>query len=272
MNCEWALDTLRSGNEQHTQWDSACEHLADCSSCQREFRSLDTVDELIGDVCRNIPVPQGLEQSILSDLELNAAPRDLRVAQFDGDAKPAALIAEASTIRKRRSSTRWFSRRRALIALLILVSGGLGFAGYLAWENSRRVSVEQLILALSERLDRDSLPVFTRFASRVALRAPEAMQVDWPEAGARRLRVGSQFAAVYFVRTPSQEDQVVGGRLLVIPTHAVINPPAWEGFSSDAVDYANRACAWREGELVYIFAWEGSLEDLYRLFPPQHAG
>lgn len=273
MNCQEALEVLIAGDERHFRWEPACSHVANCLTCQKQFREGTVFDQRMAEICRDVTVPAGLEQDLLAEVSgatlTKSSSSRLPLTTF----RTADGLAQQAEVRPQLVSSRWFPRRRMIVAVAVVLCFGLSIASYFVWEASQRIPLEQVVQAAAQDFpDSEGLPQFNGFSQRVSLQLPQALRIDLDETAAKRISVGRQVAAVFVFSVRTEQGEVASGRLLVLPRRGVSNPPAWEGFSAEAVDYVNHACAWREGELVYVCSLNGSIEDLYRLFPPQQAG
>jgi hypothetical protein len=272
MNCQANREILINGDEQSPDWEPACTHLASCLACQGEFRKGTSFDRRLAELCQDVPVPLELEQQLLSQIAVTALAKRSTSALPLPDSQ-VIVPAKQAEIESEPASTRRRFLRRWPVAVAAVVCSSLSVAGYLAWQTSLQISLEQLVQAAAQDFpESQPLPQFVGFAHRVPLQLPQSLQVELDAATAKRIVVGRQVAAVFFFPVRTGQGEVVTGKLLVLPRRAISNPPGWEGFSAEAVDYVNHACAWREGDLVYVCSLDGSVEDLYRLFPPQQAG
>lgn len=231
-------------------------HLEECRSCQVVVRGNERLDRQIGEVCRDVPVPDDLKNRLFASIAEagRAVPSTARIVET----VPAAPT--ASCLPRRR----WIGKLIAAAICLTVAGGGV-------WFGTHRplpvLSLDQWIeLAISENLTAEGLPVLTAHADGTLPQLPATMKVRYLTEQPRQLADGR--GAAYFFQFPSlRGKRMVDGRLLVIPVRWIAPPPAATAFLSRPAVYLGPFCAsiWVEGEFCYVCLVKGGENELHTL-------
>jgi len=231
-------------------------HLEGCRSCQVAVRRNEQLDLRIGEVCRDVPVPEDLKARLLASIARTSAIDSSTVGTSGTDP-----VTPTMPLVPRR---RWIGKLVAA-AICLAVAGG-GF-----WLGTHRplpkLSLDQWMeLALGENLTADGLPALTTHADGTVPQLPATMRTRYLTELPRQLADGR--GAVYFFQFPAlRGKRTVEGRLLVIPIRWVDSPPAATAFLSRPAVYLGPFCAsfWVEGEFCYVCLVRGGENDLQAL-------
>jgi hypothetical protein len=267
MNCLTARDMLdlsrpdeallydAQGNELPTaMFDEAARHIKSCPACQTAVRRREKFDERIGLMTRDVPIPAGLRERMLSGLAgepLSQTP----LSQTPG--RPAVR-----------------SRRKMIIstaAACIVAALSVGIWGLVISRPAKMTMKEITGYALADGLQADDLPPLTQFRKGLAVQVPKTMTKLSYESPFRRLvdpQLADREIAVYFFPLSGRNGRKIAGRLVVIPAAFVKDLPAATSFPGETV-YSKGFCttSWVEGKFMYLCCVQGSEDDLLRLRP-----
>ncbi|HTI49698.1 MAG TPA: hypothetical protein VL475_02060 [Planctomycetaceae bacterium] len=245
------LELARSGETDPAALLDAVRHLEDCAACQTAVRRQTELDDRIGAVCCDVPVPDDLRARLLASLERPALP----TAEPAGATKCAEIVRRPATgAVPRRRWARW-----ALALAAACVLAGVWGVWRLA---APPLSLEGLIAQtetaspmLPECEKRDWPPLPATMNTRFLVEAPRELP-------------GGPAAVYFFAIPPSRGRPAVQGRLLAVPVSRLGKPPAGTGFLSRAAVYRGLgfcASSWVEGDFAYVCLVEGGERELHLL-------
>lgn len=249
MDCLTArttLDLVPPSAEGGADTVQAAEHVAGCPECQAVVRSHREFDRRVGQVCRAVPVPPGLRESLLS--------------QLAGETVPVLepVLASPAKARSRRHLMKWFA---GLTAALV-IGGGLWFTQ----SPPRPVPFEAVALELTQPdLDGAGWAPLTSFGyfGAPSVRPPRAVSFPMIEQSApKELVVDNRVVGIWVFQVTDSRRRKMNARLIVAP-RTIVEPPASSANSTGAWPVSG----WYEGQLVYFLAVEGSERELRRHLP-----
>jgi len=255
------LDLARPGDPIGDEAASAAlaearRHLEGCRSCQVVVRRNEQLDRRIGNVCRDVPVPDDLKNRLLASL----AEAGLTVPSTAGTGETVQSAPSAPLVPRRR----WIGKLIAAAICLAVSGGGIWFSTH---RPLPKLNLDQWIeLAISESLTADGLPVLTAHADGTLPQLPATMKTRYLTEHPRQLADGR--GAVYFFQFPAlRGKRTVEGRLLVIPVRWMTPPPSANAFLSSPAVYLGPFCAsiWVEGEFCYVCLVKGGENELHTL-------
>jgi len=287
MNCRTARQTLELARPDELEpkgLDDAARHVDQCPACQRAVRRQNALDARIGVVCRDVPIPSGLQQRLLEGLAAADAGPEL---QTWGDEitlalagnRPAESSVSAPTATPAAKRPIQPARRRWLLMLstsaaVVLV---IGLSAFWLLPSPPTVNLDTVSQWLADGLDPDELGPFVRFANGAAAELPTTMDTRPLRREPRRLpgaEIGAKTdVAVYFFTVSSSPGRPpYQGRLAVVPVRSVINPPGSARFLGVQPIYRGAfvTSAWVEGNFVYLCCLENA-QSLERLQPQSSA-
>jgi hypothetical protein len=255
-------------------FDEAARHVKGCPACQTAVRRREKFDERVGQLTRDVPVPSGLRDRLLAQLESGPqAPKSVTpVSQSPASPLPTPQSpAPQPAVR---------SRRRMIVAavaasVMAILSVGIW---KLALSRPSKMSMDEIAgYALSEHLVADDLPVFAQFSGGRAAQLPKTTGKFSDLAPFRRLvdpQLADREVAIYFFTLVDRNRRKYAGRLVMIPLSLVKDPPAATTFSGGTTVYTRGYCttAWVEDGFVYVCCiQEGGEGELHLLRPLRNA-
>ncbi len=272
MDCNSArilLELVPSELPDHADPDfqTAVAHLEDCMSCAKYLEYRQEQDLIFSKLCRDVPIPDGLEARLLDALE----------QKLPAEEALSSLPEENTKTQTR--SRRIFSRRSFVAtASLSLLCLAVGF-GYWAWKPA--ISLDEITDLAVQSIESDQFgPLFVgpfnpeQLFPEESLLTPDSFRED----SYRRLpgvpqRCNAAISSFSFV---DQRGRKVHGALLIVPIGQITDPPPAKYMSAASAEYRKlgyHAKSWRPGNgYVYICivnGGEGPLEDLQRRSDPQ---
>jgi hypothetical protein len=229
----------------------AVRHLDACPACQAAVRRQAVLDRKIGDLLRDVPVPEGLATRLLQSLERASAATAgpaLAVAGVDAGARPVSETAP------RRRGRRWVISLAAACVLAAIFGAWRLIAPPLSLEGLI-VQAETAMPTLPECDKHAWPPLPTTMNTRLLVDAPRALP-------------GGPAAVFFFEIPPARGRPAVSGRLLAVPVSRLGTPPAGTGFLSRAAVYRGLgfcASSWVEGDFAYVCLVEGGERELHLL-------
>lgn len=256
MNCQTARATLelfRPDESDPAMAGEAEHHVRHCADCQQSVRAQREFDVRVGRMCRDVPVPAGLRDRLLTSLAADAAGSG-EVAPQESAAAVAGLPVPGPVVRDaglRGGPRRWLVRSLVAGSVAVVLAAGIG-VGVLALRTRPTILLEDVV---AEAIDADpaAMSEFQSFRGSVPLRYPATMDTR-DLAGVVPRQLGRQNAAVYFFTFRPGGGRSHPGRLIVLPARAVKNPPTATRFLAEPIVYGPtyRMAAWVEGGLVYV--------------------
>jgi hypothetical protein len=248
MNCLTArqiLELARPDEVGGREVEEAVRHIGDCPPCETAVRRQEQLDARLGELCRDVPVPAGLKESLL--VRLDAAPHSEAVA-----AGPAAPMAAVKT--PLRSRRQWLGAISLAAACVVIT--GLGV--WSLWPSPDWINLDEVTsLVSTAELEPAQLGEFARFRNGLAPKAPDTMITPPLVQPPRRL---GDDVAVYFFTIPLRR-VTLAGRLVVIPINRVKpdDIPSATSFTEGLITYKAGFCttAWVEGDFVYVCCLSG---------------
>jgi len=286
MDCRNALEMLEvlrpdSHDAMAADVAAAVAHVEACPSCRSTAASRRSLDRRIARVMRDVPIPTGLKERLLSTAA-SAAADDFGANQLDTEASETDFAeAEQAVVEQRsahagaaRQSRRmWMQATLATTATCLCMGVALWRFGYL---QSSQMTLEDfratatLDVAGLDEFD-GSFPVqrpgFGWRSSRRVVVATPALGYS-PNEGSRHE------VAVFEFQFTAHGGRTVRGALLAIPAAQIADPPRAGAFIPGNVQYISTEAgpfptvAWTEGDLVYLCIVPenaaGRLDDLQR--------
>ena len=275
----------------------AQKHVAECSECAAVADSRRRFDLRLGAVCRDVPVPAGLKERLLSavaaaaqnqpaqselvpsaqpernagELEVTPSRGEMRQATtrqpYEPAREPTILTSVPAKGRTQSSTRRW---TWIAAACLLLFSASLA----MLWPTSRNVPFEVVVeVVATPNLVEAQHPLFTGFSASSTFSTPVSLQLPRSSRVASVIRaqprlivVQGQPCAVYFFTMTGRRRATVPGRLLVLPKSLVQNPKAMTNALPTMGAWS--VAAWSEGDLVYVLTVAG--HDELRQLEPQN--
>jgi hypothetical protein len=273
MNCQIARQTLelfRPDENSAANLGEAEQHVNDCLDCQEAVGVRQQVDLRIGRMCRDVNVPVGLKDRLLTELAAAAAVETSEASQS------AALVESSGNVVSPQSCTsvqpavgtrrRWLLR--SLVAAGVAVTGISG-AWILIRPPAPTIVLEDVMKQVLGSIP-EKMVGFQGFRSGVALQLPTTMDARNLN-GAALQQLNARDVAVYSFTICDGAGRPVNGRLIVIPLAAVIDLPSGTSFLAGPALYSPPYCttAWVEkGKgLVYVCCVKGDEHLLQQLLP-----
>lgn len=245
------LEPAEAGETVSAAPADAVRHLETCAACQAAVRRQTALDRKIGELLRDVPVPDGLANRLRQSLERASAAMAgpaLAVASADACARPAPETAP------RRRGGRWMIWLAAACVLAAVFGGWRLIAPPLSLEGLI-VQAETALPTLPE-CDKSAWPPLpATMNTRLLVDAPRALP-------------GGPGAVFFFEIPPARGRPAVSGRLLAVPVSRLGTPPAGTGFLSRAAVYRGLgfcASSWVEGDFAYVCLVEGGERELHLL-------
>lgn len=245
MDCLTArtmLDLVPPSAEGGADAVQAAAHVAVCPECQAVVQARGEFDRRVGEVCRAVPVPAGLRESLLA--QLAAVPQ------------PATASAPAVMNRSRR---RWIL---SVSVVAVLVAVGTVFFGTL---QRTPIAYETLTAEITDaELNDAGWPSLTSFGFGYPQPQPPGFVNLAPIQGVapKALVIEDHTVGVWVFTLTDARRKPMRVRLIVAPASAV-QMPGGNGGTAGAWSIA----AWPEGGLTYVLAVEGPDRELRRLLP-----
>jgi hypothetical protein len=249
MDCLTArttLDLVPPSAEGGTDAVQAAAHVAVCPECQAVVRARGEFDRRVGEVCRAVPVPAGLRESLL--------------AQLAATPQPAEASAPAAVDNSRRQWVRWVVG--AAVASLLLPAAVLVYRKTLP----PQIPYETLAAEITHpELNGAGWPSLVSFGFGYPdVRPPQGVRLAAIQNVApKALVVEDRTVGLWVFTLTDSRRKRMNARLIVAPTSAV-QPPSGSGGTAGAWSIA----FWSEGRLTYLLALEGPDRELRRLLPP----
>lgn len=266
MNCQTAQQTLELARPDHPEGaaiDEAAQHVKGCPSCRTAVRRHEQLDQRIGEVCRDVPVPAGLKERLLAAVEAAAHLDDGIMCGAAG----AARVANAAQTGKVAIGTRRRWLGRISLAAACVVAAAIGI--WSIWPKAPSIDLDEMAsLVATDNIGPENLAEFTHFGNGWLPHVPSTMITRMLVDPPRRLE---NDVALYFFKVPgARRTTILNGRLLVIPKRLVnlSDVPTAASFLAGPTVYKAGYCttAWVEGEFVYVCCLSGENE-LPRLIP-----
>ena len=257
MDCNEALAKLELSRSEacadgDPEWVAASAHLAECARCRTVVTHREEMDRAIATVCRDVPIPAGLEDRLLEAVGAELGP------------KPVPPRDNSASQKRRRS----VGRVAAAAGLLCLAAVGLFMFA------NARISLDHVTQAAVRRLDAQTAgPLFTgdydpqRFVLHELPNLPPSMRMDafrdlLPQRPELAIAV-SQF------EFRSGGGGLVRGVLIVAPEGRISGGPAAGSISAATPVYHSgiSSVAWNNGGYVYVcmvHGGDGPLRELQR--------
>ena len=258
MNCLTARQTMelaRPDESDGAAIDEAAQHVKSCPTCQTTVRRREQFDTRIGELCRDVPVPAGLKERLLTGIEATGFP-----------AVVSPVVVSHVVVRpvkpKAGSRRRWLAASLSAVLCLVAATGS-----WLLLPHPPLKSLDEIAgSVLSGAIKSDELPEFTQFTGGLALRAPATMMAPRGMPPARRLvdsQLGDREVAIYFFTFRGPRGRMLTGRLAVVPAASVKDVPAALSFPGPTL-YKSGFCttAWVEGGFVYLCCVNGGEAEL----------
>jgi hypothetical protein len=271
---EMGADQMGADHSPAAMIDEAAQHVKGCPACQIAVRRREQIDNRIGQLSRDVPVPVGLRERLLARLEAAGGP--IVVASANAMA-PDAMASASKTVDRpavRRGRRRWWLMI-SIAAASVLVAIGVTWR---QWWSSPALSLDEIAeSALSQGLKPDDLPELTRFQGGLALQHPSTMRaLPWSQP-VRRLvgpQLGNREVGIYFFTIARRLGGKFDGRLVIVPKSSVNDSPSATSFPGPGpAQYKLGFCttAWVEGQFVYLCCVRGGGEAELLLLRPTRA-
>lgn len=246
--------------------DEAARHVQNCPTCQTVVRRRQEIDERIGQLTRDVPVPAGLRERLLARLECEPiSPGRATPATTVQPPAPQSPVSQ-SPVSQPMGKPALRSRRRVLVsAVATCVMAALSVGVWkLAISRPASLSMDEIAgYALSDGLTADDLPAIGQFQGGLAVQLPKTMQKLSRMPAFRQLvdpQLGERQIAIYFFTIAGRK-----GRLAVIPAALVKDLPVATSFPGVPL-YIGRywTTAWVEGNVMYLCCVEGGDDKVLR--------
>jgi len=275
MNCLTARETLDvirpheidADRSQQAIIDDAVQHVKGCPACQIAVRHREQIDDRIGRLARDVPVPDGLRERLLALLDAASGSGLARSIEIT----PGSPAIEKPLVRPAMRS----GRRRLIVAALaacVLAASGL-VSFWLVTQSRDSLTLDKIAeFALSPGFKPDDLPELTHFQGGLALQHPNTMRtLPWSQP-VRRLvdpQLGDHEVGIYFFALSRRRGGTFKGRLVIVPAASVKDLPAETSFFAGRPLYKLSYCttAWVEGQFVYLCCVTGGEAELLLLRP-----
>lgn len=249
MDCSNALAKLElcrseACAEDDPELTAASAHLADCARCRTLVANREEMDRAIAAVCRDVPVPAGLENRLLDAVQAELASNSVPAP----DDKP-----------HRSKSPRRF-RQISVIAASLLC---LMFGGWY-WIDYSTVSLNKVTQAASQQLDSQVAGPLFSGAFEPQQSAPTAAMDfsslswmdDYRELFPQRTSLDIAISEFEF---RSNGGRTIRGALIIAPAAKIWSSPTATSMSSATPIYHSRfsAVSWRDGDFVYVCIVQG---------------
>jgi len=242
MDCNNVLAKLelsRSGvcAQDDPEFAAASAHLVNCARCRTIVANRDEMDRSIAAVCRDVPVPAGLESRLLESVQAELASNTVPL-QDDKPRRPQRLFLRFTVI---------------AASLLCLMAGGW------YWLDYSTVSLKNVTLAASQQLDTQVAGPLFAGAFKPQQSVPTA-SLDFPPStrmdAFRELfpqRTGVDIAISEF-EFRSKGGRTIQGALVIAPVGSIMGRPTATSMAGAMPIYDSRfsAISWRDGNFVYV--------------------
>jgi hypothetical protein len=262
MDCRTALTLLESARPDTDDLSApelaeAAEHLASCARCEAVFVKRQATDRKVGALMRDVPVPEGLQQRVLSAIEAES--------ERAKSVPPPVRVPAPSQSRRGMPRSRRFALAGSVVAIVGLASWGFVLL------TAPVTSLPELFRELAEVDDLRNLPEFHGDAQLFTL--PDSgweTGLVWNESHPRGLPSHSSIhhAALHSFEARMRHERMAG-ILLVLFRRSISSPPdSAAGMPTGPVDYVEAGgrhytvVAWSSGDLVYVCGVEGGADAL----------
>lgn len=242
MDCQQALDILDStfpdsNNQSAPEHSAAATHLQECPQCSARFQNRQELDQVIGRVIQDVPVPVDLKRKILDQL---------------ASADSTSATASETTI----AATPAFSRRhqlRLLFSVSACVVAGLALWWFSPFGSSSQLTLDELQAELEEmKYDLKTLPDFDGHF-KASLPSSRWRRLVGSARGFHQESGGKHLVALHEFRFIGSRGSPVTGILLILKKSLVAEVPPARYFSPSHARYEPVPnMAWNQGELVYV--------------------
>lgn len=232
--------------------DEAAQHVKGCPACQTVVRRREKIDERIGQLSRDVPVPSGLRERLLARLEVASGPIPTAPQAAD---KPAMR-----------------PRRRMMVAAVAACA--VAIASFAGWQHLRTrpasLTLDEIAeFALSTGINPAALPELTQFQGGLVVQLPKTTRELSRSKPVQQLsdpQVGEREIGIYFFTLPGRKGVKIAGRLVVVPASSVKDLPLASSFPGEILyKYGFCTTAWVEGKFVYLCCVRGGEGELLRL-------
>jgi hypothetical protein len=272
MNCQTArqtLELLRPTENAKAISSEAEQHVRDCLDCQDAVLAQQQLDLQIGRVCRDVPVPVGLKDRILAEIEATRARESSQGATSAAPAGADGFVVVPLVEAARRSATgdrsraasQWKWLMRSLAVACVVAGVWIAIrpdAPTLTLYDVTKQAIESVP-------DPGATAKFTAFRNGAPVKKPGTM-ITVDLTGSPR-QLGNQDVAMYYFTIRNSAGKLVQGRLVVLPKALVIDPPTATAFLAGPIRYNAADCttAWVEGPYVYVCCVSGGKDLLDKL-------
>jgi hypothetical protein len=267
---EVAVDGIfgTDGNEvQAGTIEEAARHVKSCPACQTAVRRREKIDERIGQLSRELPVPEGLQERLLARLSQESA----SASSADEPQATLPLAAAKPAVR---------SRRRIFVSGVAACAALVACVGIWRLVSPRPVplTVDEIAgYALSDDVNSAAgLPLLTHFKGGLEVQLPKTIRT-----GALRLLgpfrhlvdplLGDREIAVSHFTLSDGKRGKFAGVLVVVPVATVKDAPAASSFTTGQTTLYRKGVfcttAWTEGNFVYLCCVHGDENVLHLLRP-----
>jgi hypothetical protein len=245
--------------------DEAAQHVKSCPACQTAVRRREKIDERIGQLSRDVPLPEGLRERLLARLSKEGT-SESRAAEPQAGGFPAAS-------KPTRRSRRWLLV--STVACIAVISG-VGIWGL--WPSPpASMSMDEIAgYALSVN-PAAGLPELAQFKGGLDVQFPktirkEARHLMQPFRRLVDSQLGDREIAISFFTLSDGKRGEFAGLLVVVPAAAVKDVPTASSFPVQTL-YRGVFCttAWTEGKFVYLCCVHGGSRELHLLRPRSEA-